>query len=57
MPRLEEAIHVAHFHNHRLQLGVVLDCHLAILSAKAWWDTVEIIMAVAQPTLYLLCPK
>lgn len=33
---LEEAVHVAHFHNHSLQLGVVLNCHLAILSAKAW---------------------
>lgn len=39
---LEEAVDVAHFHNHRLQLGVVLDCHLAVLSAKAWWSTAEI---------------
>lgn len=37
--RLEETLHVAHFHDHSLQLGVVLDGHLAVLSAKAWWDT------------------
>lgn len=38
---LEEAVHVAHLHNHSLQLGVVLDGHLSIFSAKAWWNTEE----------------
>lgn len=31
----EEAVDVAHFHHHRLQLGEVLDGHLAVLSAEA----------------------
>lgn len=39
---LEEAVDVAHFNNHSLQLGVVLDRHLAVLSAKPWQSTVEI---------------
>lgn len=38
---LEEAVHVAHLHNHSLQLGVVLNGHLSIFSAKAWWNTEE----------------
>lgn len=32
---LEEALHVAHLHHHSLQLGVILDGHLAVLSAEA----------------------
>lgn len=37
--RSEEALNIAHFHNDSLQLGVVLDSHLAVLSAEAWKDT------------------
>lgn len=33
---LEEALDVAHLHHHSLQLGVILDGHLAVLSAEAW---------------------
>lgn len=32
----EETVHVAHFHHHSLQLGVILHCHLTVLSSKAW---------------------
>lgn len=32
---LEETLYISHLNNHSLQLGVVLDGHLAILSAKA----------------------
>lgn len=33
---LEDALDISHFHNHSLELGEVLECHLAVLSAKAW---------------------
>lgn len=32
---LEETVNISHLHNDSLQLGVVLDCDLAILPAEA----------------------
>lgn len=33
---LEQAVHISHLHKHSLQLGVVLNGHLAILSSDPW---------------------
>lgn len=35
-------VHVSHLHNHSLQLGVVLDGHLAVLPAKTCGEREEI---------------
>lgn len=32
----EETVHVAQFHHHSLQLGVILHCRPTVLSSKAW---------------------
>lgn len=40
---LEQAVHVSHLHKHSLQLGVVLNGHLAVLSADPWRTSAALI--------------